>query len=288
MPLTKTLSPVDGAISDDLSRPRKTRRRRGKLFGLRAALSNRAYFTIAGASFLVIVALWCALSLSGRVSKIFLPSPVAVWEAAVRLYQSGQLWEDVWWSNVRVWAGFTAAAVLSVPLGMLAGTFRPFEALLEPILGFFRYMPVPAFIPLLMLYTGIGEEPKILIIFIGAIVQMIIMVADVTRQTPQELMDVAQTLGCGRMGVFRRVIWRNSLPGIWDLLRVNLGWAWTYLVVAELVAANVGLGYRILKAQRFLQTDVIFLYLLLIGFLGVASDLAFKLAGKKMFPWATR
>jgi NitT/TauT family transport system permease protein len=288
MPLTKTLSPLDGTPTGDISASPKKYRRRGKFFGLRAALSSRAYFTIAGASFVSIVVLWCALSLSGRVSKIFLPSPVAVWEAAGRLYQSGQLWEDVKWSNIRVWAGFAAAAILSVPLGMLAGTFRPFEALLEPILGFFRYMPVPAFIPLLMLYTGIGEEPKILIIFIGAIVQMVIMVADVTRQTPQELMDVAQTLGCGRAGVFRRVIWRNSLPGIWDLLRVNLGWAWTYLVVAELVAANVGLGYRILKAQRFLQTDVIFLYLLLIGFLGVASDLAFKIAGRKMFPWATR
>ena len=109
--------------------------------------------------------------------------------------------------------------------------------------------------------------------------------SDVTKQTPAELLRAAQALGATRWELFRRVIWPSSLPGIVDVCRMNLGWAWTYLVVAELVAANVGLGYRILKAQRFLQTDVIFLYIFIIGLLGVVSDLLFKLMSRVLFPW---
>ena len=178
------------------------------------------------------------------------------------------------------------AAAISVPLGMLVGNVRFVQAVVEPLMGFIRYMPVPAFIPLIVLYVGIGETAKMLVIFVGVVVQMVIMVADVTKQTPADLMRAAMALGARPSEVFTKVVWRQSLPGLFDVLRLNLGWAWTYLVVAELVAANTGLGYRILKAQRFLQTDVIFLYIGIIGLLGVTSDLMFQIARKKLFPWA--
>ncbi len=178
------------------------------------------------------------------------------------------------------------ATLVAIPLGMLAGNLRVFEALFEPVIGFVRYMPVPAFIPLLMLYTGIGEAPKLLVIFIGTVVQETVMIADVTKTTKADLLRAAMALGANQRELFVRVIWPASLPGIFDVARVNLGFAWTYLVVAELVAANEGLGYRILKSQRFLQTDTIFLYLLIIGALGVASDAAFKLVQRRLFPWA--
>jgi NitT/TauT family transport system permease protein len=168
----------------------------------------------------------------------------------------------------------------------LAGNVRAFEALIEPFLGFVRYLPGPAFIPLLILYTGIDEAPKLLVIFIGAVVQMVLMIADATKQTSSELLRAALTLGASRRELFTRVIWPSSLPQIVDVLRLNLGWSWTYLVVAEMVAASEGLGYRILKAQRFLRVDVIFFYLLVIGVLGVSSDLLFRAVQRRRFRWA--
>jgi NitT/TauT family transport system permease protein len=207
-------------------------------------------------------------------------------EKCVELAKSGVLGYDLWISNVRILAGFALAAVVSIPLGMLAGNVRVCEAALEPIVGFVRYMPVPAFIPLLMLYTGIGETPKILVIFIGTVVQMTVMIADVTKNVQADLLKASMALGATPGEVFTKVIWPASLPGVGDVARMNLGFAWTYLVVAELVAANDGLGFRILKSQRFLQTDTIFLYLFIIGALGVASDMVFKLAQRKLFPWA--
>jgi NitT/TauT family transport system permease protein len=259
---------------------------RAQYLGLRTEIPRKLYITLAVTSFLLLGAAWCIMSYSKLVSPIFLPTPTAVAAAAGKLWESGLLAQDLWMSNMRILSGFALAAVVAIPLGMLVGNLRAVEALLEPFLGFVRYMPVPAFIPLLMLYAGIGETPKILVIFIGTVVQMIVMVADVTKQTQSDLLRAAQVLGASRWESFTKVIWPNSLPGIVDVCRLNLGWAWTYLVVAELVAANTGLGYRILKAQRFLQTDVIFLYIFIIGLLGVMSDQLFKLVGRLLFPWA--
>ncbi len=254
--------------------------------GLRTEIPRRLYITLAVTGFVVLFVVWCILSYGQFISRIFLPTPTAVVVAAGKLWESGLLTQDLWVSNLRILCGFTLAAVVAIPLGMLVGNLRAIEALLEPFLGFVRYMPVPAFIPLLMLYTGIGETPKILVIFIGTVVQMVVMVADVTKQTQSDLLRAAQVLGASRWELFSKVIWPASLPGILDICRLNLGWAWTYLVVAELVAANTGLGYRILKAQRFLQTDIIFLYIFIIGLLGVLSDQLFKLAARLLFPWA--
>lgn len=265
--------------------PRVARPRRPWL-ALRADLPRWAYASIAAASFVTLLGLWAVASYGGWASSVFLPTPTRVVEKCVELATSGVLGYDLWVSNVRIMGGFVLAALVAIPLGMLAGNLRVFEAALEPIVGFVRYMPVPAFIPLLMLYTGIGETPKILVIFIGTVVQMTVMIADVTKNVQADLLKASMALGARPSEVFTKVIWPASLPGIFDVARMNLGFAWTYLVVAELVAANDGLGFRILKSQRFLQTDTIFLYLLIIGVLGVVSDAVFKLAARKLFPWA--
>lgn len=258
---------------------------RGAL-GLRAPVSRRRYLAVAAASLAVLLVSWAVLSYGGFAKPVFLPTPGSVLERAGALWASGDLGRDLWVSNLRIIAGFLLATLVAVPLGMLAGNIRLAEAALEPLLGFLRYMPVPAFIPLLMLYTGIGETPKILVIFIGTVVQQTVMVADIARQAPADLIRAALALGANGREVFTRVIWPFSLPGIVDVMRTNLGFAWTYLVVAELVAANEGLGYRILKSQRFLQTDTIFLYLFIIGALGLASDMAFKQLQQRAFRWA--
>ena len=259
---------------------------RPRLFALRQPLPLPVYLAVAAASVATLLGVWCAVGYGGLASPLFVPTPTAVWERLGELHTDGLLWEDLSASVGRIFAGFALATVVAVPLGLLVGNVRFFEALCEPLIGFLRYLPVPAFIPLLILYTGIGETPKILVIFIGTFVQETVMVADVAKQVRADLIRAATVLGATTGEVFTRVIARASLPGIVDVARLNLGFAWTYLVVAELVAANEGLGLRILKSQRFLQTDTIFLYLLIIGVLGLASDLAFKLVHRFAFPWA--
>jgi NitT/TauT family transport system permease protein len=258
----------------------------GALFSLRGELSRRTYGGLASLVFVTLLAGWSVVAYSGWVSELFLPTPTRVLGAGLELLRGGELWRDLLASNLRIWAGFCLATLISVPLGLLAGNLRPFEPLIEPLLGFIRYLPVPAFIPLLILYTGIGEAPKLGVIFIGAVVQMVLMVADATKQAPAELLRAGLALGATRRELFTRIIWPSSLPRIVDVLRLNLGWAWTYLVVAEMVAATEGLGYRILKAQRFLRVDIIFFYLLVIGLLGVSSDLMFRAVQRRRFGWA--
>lgn len=256
------------------------------LFSLRAPIPKTASMLVTGTVFGGLLVLWCVLSYGGFVREIFLPTPLDVVERAIQLFREDLLLQDLWISNVRVFSGFLMAVAVAIPLGMLAGNLKIFSAAVDPFMGFLRYMPVPAFIPLLILYTGIDETPKILLIFIGTVVQMTIMIGDVTRQVQADLIKAAMVLGANTRELFSRVIWKGSLPGIVEVLRVNLGFAWTYLVVAELVAADEGMGFRILRSQRFMQTDTIFLYILLIGALGILFDYAFRRFHRHAFPWA--
>jgi NitT/TauT family transport system permease protein len=158
--------------------------------------------------------------------------------------------------------------------------------MLEPLTDFIRYMPAVAFIPLIMLWVGIDESAKISVIFIGTFFQMLLMVAEDVRRTPAAQIEAAHTMGATRYEIIKLVLLPSARPAILDTLRVTMGWAWTYLVVAELVAANSGLGYSILKAQRFLKTDTIFAGIILIGLIGLVMDQAFRWLHRRLFPWA--
>jgi NitT/TauT family transport system permease protein len=166
------------------------------------------------------------------------------------------------------------------------GSFRVVAAFLEPITGFMRYLPVSAMIPLLILWVGIGIAEKITVIFLGTFFQQLILVADVSARVSKDLIDCSYTLGASRRQVVTRVLFPACMPGVMDTLRVTMGWAWTYLVVAELVAANSGLGYMILNAMRGLFTDVILLGILTIGVLGLITDMIFKLLRRWLVPWS--
>jgi len=200
-------------------------------------------------------------------------------------FNDDELLADVGISCFRVIAGWALSALVALPLGLLIGTFRIVQALLEPLTDFIRYMPAVAFIPLVMLWIGIDEGAKVAIIFIGTFFQMVLMVAEDVRRVPMAQIEVAQTLGAARLEVIEEVIIPSAKPALLDTLRITMGWAWTYLVVAELVAANSGLGYAIIKAQRFLQTDKIFAGILLIGAIGLAMDQAFRLLHRLAFPY---
>ena len=151
---------------------------------------------------------------------------------------------------------------------------------------FIRYMPAVAFIPLIMVWAGIGEWAKILLIFIGCFFQLVLMVASDTRLVSKDLVQASFTLGASRWQAIQTVIIPAVQPRLLNTLRLMLGWAWTYLVVAELVAVNSGLGYAIMKAQRFLNTDQIFVGIIVIGLLGLISDRIFAFLNRRLYPWA--
>ncbi len=244
------------------------------------------YLGLGAASVAVILALWCLLTYGGITPPDFLAAPHLVVEAGIHRLSTGSLIDDTEASLTVILAGFFFASILSVPLGILMGSFKVVEALIEPITGFMRYIPVSALIPLLILWIGIGVEEKIMVIFLGTFFQQLILISDVSARVSKDLIDCSYTLGASRRQVIWRVLLPACMPGVMDNLRVTMGWAWTYLVVAELVAANSGLGYMILNAMRGLFTDVILLGVFTIGILGLITDMIFKFARRWLLPWS--
>lgn len=259
--------------------------RRPRWWTIRGELPRRSVWLLGAAGLLAPFILWWAWTALGLADPLFLPSPLAMLERIGRWWSAEGLLQDIGISVYRVMAGFVLSALLAVPLGLYMGTYRPLQAALEPLTDFIRYMPAVAFIPLVMLWVGIDEGAKIVIIFIGTFFQMVLMVAEDVRRVPMAQIEAAQTMGASRSEIVRLVILPAARPALLDTLRITCGWAWTYLVVAELVAANSGLGYAILKAQRYMHTDKIFAGILLIGLIGLLTDQAFRLVSRRAFPW---
>jgi NitT/TauT family transport system permease protein len=276
----QTETPGSDDVSQAVAAP--AGRERTRWLELRRDIPTWGYRALAAGGFVLIVALWAWLSHRDFVNPVFVPSPESVWEAARELLTDENLWLDFKASLVRVTAGFLLAALMAVPLGILMGSFKVFEGLLQPVTEFVRYIPVPALIPIFMVLFGIDELSKIMLIWVGTFFQLVLMVADETRRVPYDLLQVSYTLGAKRREVLRLVMWRSAM----DALRLCNGWAWTYLVVAELVAANEGLGYRVLKFSRFLQTPKIWVYLVLLGVIGLGLDLLFRRLNRQLFHWA--
>jgi len=269
------------------TRPRRATSKSGRpgMWSIRGPLARNQYWLFAALGLLVPLGLWWFVSSGASVDKVFMPSPVDVFNRLLTWYTEDDLLSDMGISIYRVTTGFLISAVIALPLALMIGTFRPVQAVLEPLTDFIRYMPAVAFIPLVMLWVGIEESSKISIIFIGTFFQMVLMMAEDVRRVPLAQIEAAQTMGAQKGETINLVIFQSAKPALLDTLRVTMGWAWTYLVVAELVAANSGLGYSILKAQRFLQTDKIFVGIILIGLIGLVMDQLFRLAHRKAFPW---
>ncbi|WP_232698091.1 ABC transporter permease [Brevibacillus daliensis] len=236
-------------------------------------------------TFLLLIGTWSVLSYGGFVNPLFLPAPDRIVATAISMFQSGEIWADIGISFSRVASGFILAALIGVPLGILMGSLRIVQGAFEPIIGFIRYMPASAFIPLFILWIGLGEGEKMAVIFFGTFFQLTLMVMDVTKNVQNDLIEVSYTLGAKKMQLFRKVILPASMPGIVDTLRITFGWSWTYLVVAELVGASEGIGFMIMQASRFLKPDKIIVGIIIIGLLGLIMDLIFKAIYRVSFSW---
>ncbi len=251
----------------------------------REPIPKSLYVILSLGSFGFFLVIWSILTYGGFVDPLFLPSPGRVFQAGVDLFVDLGFTTDILNSVYRVMLGFIIAALIGVPLGLVMGTFKVAEAFTEPVVGFIRYMPASAFIPLFILWLGIGDVEKVAIIFVGSFFQLVLMVAVVAKNVHKDMLETAYTLGAKRFQVIWKVLLPASLPGIVDTLRIIVGWAWTYIIVAELVASASGIGYMIISSQRMLRTGNIIFGILTIGMLGLITDYFFKWLYNRLFPW---
>lgn len=237
------------------------------------------------AFFVLFVAAWAFATLGGYVSPTFLADPVTMvrdgWELLTRFGFAYDIGMTVW----RVVGGFVIAAALAVPLGILMGAYKPIEAFFEPFVSFARYLPASAFVPLLILWAGIGELQKLLVIVIGSFFQLVLMVAVAVGQTRRDLVEAAYTLGSSDRGIVRRVLIPATAPDIAETLRLVLGWAWTYVIVAELIGSSSGIGHMIIESQALMATGQMIFGIIVIGLIGLVSDFLFKAVNRRLFRW---
>ncbi len=260
-------------------------RNRRSMWAARGELPHAAVVTLAVLGFMLPLLAWTWLSGSGLVDPVFLPTPLRVLTSVGTWFHDGDLLGDLLKSMSRVYGGFALAVAIGMPLGVAIGTLAPVRAFLEPVTDFSRYLPAVAFIPLIMLWVGIDESAKVAVIFVGTFAQMVLLIAADIARVPAAAIEAAKTMGASDGEVVQEVLIPAAWPAMLDTLRAMMGLSWTYLVVAELVAASSGLGFSILKAQRFLMTDQIFAGILLIGALGLITDQAFRWLHRRAFSW---
>lgn len=266
--------------------PAKTRGFIDRAITPRAPISPRASLAAGIGVWVVIIAIWSGLTYGGILPDIFLPSPTAVIQRTLSMIGDGSIWPNIWASAEVILLGFVISSVIAVPLGLLMGTYRIVQSALEPLVNFIRYLPVTAFVPLFILWIGLGLSQRVAIIIFGTFFQQLVMIMDVVRAVPEDMLNAAYTLGSSRRAVLLDVILPAARPGIIDTLRITMGWAWTYLVVAEMVAADSGLGYISMQAMRGFQVDKIFMAIGIIGILGLITDSFFRLLRRRFAGWA--
>ncbi len=261
-------------------------KRQGDLLRLRGPIAARYRSIALGIGVLSLVGLWGLSSTVWAGDGFAVPTIAATWDALIEMWREGVLWSDFTASVERVSIGYAISIGIGIGIGLLIGSFATVDAFFEPQLGFLRYIPATALTPLFLIWLGIDEAPKIALVVVGTVFYNILMVADVVRAVPSELINASYTLGAGRRTVLRRVILPHSWPGIVDVARINLAAAWLMLVVAELLAAQEGLAFRIIRAQRFRRIDRMFALLLIFGLLGIAADMTLRALRNRSARWA--
>ncbi|WP_190284779.1 ABC transporter permease [Bacillus sp. S3] len=264
---------------------RKGTPRRRKWLQPQESIPHTLYIWVSISSIVILFVIWSLLTYTGIVDPLFLPTPTQIIQSGITLFTEFGFINDIGITIYRVLAGFLIAVIIGLPLGILMGTFKVVEAFFEPVISSVRYMPASAFIPLFILWIGVGEMEKITIIFVGTFFSLVLMTAVEVSNVRRELLEAAYTLGTSTFGVLRSVILPAAIPGIMETIRLILGWAWSYIIVAELVASASGIGSLILESQRMLKTGNIIFGILTIGALGLLSDLILKVSIRKLFPW---
>jgi NitT/TauT family transport system permease protein len=215
----------------------------------------------------------------------FLPSVEEVFYALVDLFRERDFLDDVIASCIRIFVSFFAAAAIAVPLGVLMGCFKNLRAFFNPTLSGWRYLPAASFMPLLLVWFGPTDMAKLALLFIGVVFFLTALILDNTEAVPNEFVEAALTMGASRAGVVMGVVVPAAAPAIFDSMRNMIAVGWTYLVIAEIVGAQDGIGAMMMRAGRTLSVDMIMAGILTIGVLGVLTDLLFRWTARLLLPW---
>lgn len=246
--------------------------------------SSAVNFALGLSGMVVFLLFWQLMSAYSDRPQLF-PSPTRVLAALYDLFMERDFIHDVWSSLKRIITSFSIAAAIALPLGLIMGAFAPIRAFLGPLTSAGRYLPATAFVPLLLMWLGTGEEQKIALLTIGVLFFLITLIIDNTLQTPTDFINTSQTLGGSRKQILWTVVVPACLPAYVDTLRQMLAVGWTYLVVAEIVAATDGIGAMMMRAKRFVRVDDILAGIIIIGVLGLILDSVFRLIHRCSFPY---
>lgn len=259
--------------------------RNQRLFEFNRTISASSAFWLAVTAWFVFFGLWELAVLMEVTNAVLLPGPLKVASSFVKLFTEKGYLADIGMSLYRVVASFMLACLLAVPLGILMGTFRRVEAFFNPLVSAFRYLPAPSFIPLLLMWFGAGEGEKLALLFLGVVWFLITLIMDYAKSIPTDFINTALTLGGNRKQVLLTVIVPAMLPNILTAMRQMLAVSWTYLVIAEIVAADSGIGAMMMRAKRFVHIDEIMAGIITIGLLGLFFDMALRAARRMLFPY---
>lgn len=265
----------------------QTRRREiiRALFRFRGTVPRPVNLSLAVASFAILLIIWTGFAESGLVREVYMPSPIKVTIALYTLFVDFNFINDVAISITRVSVAFAIAALMAIPLGILISSFRIIGAMQEPVIDLIRYLPVPALVPLTVIWLGIGETSKIALLWMGTFFQLVLLVADGARRVPGEYVEICYTLGAKSREILRWIILPAQMPTLVDNLRITLGWCWSYVIIAEIVAANSGIGHVIWISRRFGKTPEVMAGVLTIGIIGLASDQVIRYIHRRSFKY---
>ena len=252
---------------------------------VREAVSERRARGLALAGLLTFLGAWAVLSYSDIVPSVILPSPTEVLQAFPVLHFQEALVRSAGWSLYRVTMGFVLSGLVAIPLGLLMGTFPPVKHFLSPLIDPLRFLPISALVPLFLVWFGIEETMKIMLLFVGTLVYLLPLVVEAVERVDDVYIQTATTLGATRWQLVRHVLIPGSLPAIGEALRVMNGIGWTYVILAEIVNARYGLGHIITVAGKRSHVDQIFAGVIVILFIGVATDVIIRIINKQLFYW---
>ena len=271
-----------------------------RLFTTRAATPGQVYgapgqgrsSTISVVTTIVLIALWFLITNMGWIKPLFLPTPQAVWGKFVLALTDGvansTLLEHTEWSLMRVFGAFALSCVTAIPIGILMGTNRVMRGIFDPPIEFYRPLPPLAYLPLMIIWFGIDELSKILLIYLAIFAPMAISARAGVRSVGIEQIHAAYAMGASRLQIIWHVVLPAATPEILTGMRIGIGFGWTTLVAAEMVAATRGLGFMVLNAAQYLQSDTVIMGIVVIGLFAFGFDLLMRKIERWIVPWKGR
>lgn len=239
-------------------------------------------------SLLLFLLIWLFASRVLNVHKLVLPDLADTLNQVFLMFSNKQLIGDVTVSLLRVMAGFGLAVLAGVPLGVIFGSVRSVRLILEPHLNMLRFIPAASLIPLLILWFGVGETGKIVLLFVRALPYLVLYISSVAMSVEKDLLEVAKVLGANQKQILTKVILPRIAPQVWDICRIEFGSSWATLILAEVLGADTGLGYRLVLAQRYIHVPELFALIFLSGLIALVIDALLRFAHRKLFPWSEK